>query len=126
MHLISLSQVFNKVCLKVLDPGMMKVLKEEVAETMSSLEKSFPPAYLDVMTDLAVHIMEELDMCGLVHARWMCPMVRYMKALKRYIRSQTRLKGSMASRYAIEEALGFYIEYIQEVKSTKRRMWDDK
>jgi hypothetical protein len=61
--------------------------------------------------------MEELDMCGLVHTRWMCPMVRYMKALKRYIGNQTRSKGSMATRYANEEALGFCIEYIQEVKS---------
>jgi hypothetical protein len=32
----------------------------------------------------------------------------------------------MATRYAIEEALGFCIEYIQKVKSKKRRVWDDK
>jgi hypothetical protein len=50
MPLISLSQVFNKVCLKVIDPSMMEVLKEEVAETMSSLEKSFLHTYFDVMT----------------------------------------------------------------------------
>jgi hypothetical protein len=39
MSLISLSRVFNKFCLKVIDPRMMEVLKEEVAETMSPLEK---------------------------------------------------------------------------------------
>jgi hypothetical protein len=60
-----------------------------------------------------------------MHTRWMCPMVRYMKTLKRHIKNQTRSKGSMASRY-IDEALGFYIEYIQEVKYTKKRVWDDK
>lgn len=37
-----------------------------------------------------------------------------------------KLKRNMATRYAIEEALGFCIEYIQEVKSTRRTMWDDK
>ncbi len=41
MSLISVSQVFNKICLKVIDPSMMEVLKEEFAETMSSLEKKF-------------------------------------------------------------------------------------
>jgi hypothetical protein len=41
MSLISLSWVFNKICLKVIDPSMMEVLKEEVVETMSSLEKNF-------------------------------------------------------------------------------------
>ncbi len=39
MSLISLIRVFNKICLKVIDPSMMEVLKEEVAETMWSLEK---------------------------------------------------------------------------------------
>jgi hypothetical protein len=34
MSLISLSRVFNKICLKVIDPSMMEVLKEEVAETI--------------------------------------------------------------------------------------------
>jgi hypothetical protein len=32
----------------------------------------------------------------------------------------------MATRYAIEEALGFCTKYIQKVKSIKRRVWDDK
>jgi hypothetical protein len=41
MSLISLSWVFNKICLKVIDPSMMEVLKEEVVETMSSFKKKF-------------------------------------------------------------------------------------
>jgi len=89
-------------------------------------QKKIPLAYFDVMTHLVVHIVEELDMCDLVHTRWMCPMVRYMRALKGYIRNQGWLEGSMATRYAIEKALGFCLEYIQEVKSKKRRVWDDK
>jgi hypothetical protein len=32
----------------------------------------------------------------------------------------------MATGYAIEEALGFCTEYIQDVKSTRGRVWDDK
>jgi hypothetical protein len=32
----------------------------------------------------------------------------------------------MATRYSIEKVLGFYTEYIQKVKNTRRRVWDDK
>ncbi len=53
-------------------------------------------------------------------------MERYMKALKGYVRNMARLKGSMAMGYSIEEAFGFCMEYIQEVKSTRRRVWDNK
>jgi hypothetical protein len=42
-----------------------------------------------------------------------------MKALKWYVRNVARLKGSMATSYAIEEVLGFCIEYIQQSQSTK-------
>ncbi len=36
-----------------------------------------------------------------------------------------RLERNMANGYAIEETLGFCIEYIQEVNPTRRTMWDD-
>jgi hypothetical protein len=32
----------------------------------------------------------------------------------------------MATRYYVEEILGFYVEYFQGVKSTRRIVWDDK
>jgi hypothetical protein len=32
----------------------------------------------------------------------------------------------MATRNSIEKALGFCIKYIQEVKSMRRKIWDDK
>ncbi len=53
-------------------------------------------------------------------------MVRYMKALKGYVRNMARTEGSMAMGYSIAKALGFFMEYIQEVKSTRKRVWDDK
>ncbi len=111
MSFISLSQMFNKLCSKVIDPNSINVLKVEVAETMSTLEKVFLPTCFDVMTHLVVHLVEELDLCGLVHTRWMYPMERYMK-VRRHVRNMARPKGNMVTRYAIEKALGFYIEYI--------------
>jgi hypothetical protein len=89
---------------------------------MSTVEKKFPLACFDIMT----HLVEELDICGLIYTRWMYPMVRYMKALNGYVRNMARPKGSMAMGYSIEEALGFFMEYIQEVKYSRKRVWDDK
>ncbi len=36
-----------------------------------------------------------------------------------------QLERSMAIGYAIEEALGFCTSYVQQLKSTRRRVWDD-
>jgi hypothetical protein len=71
------------------------------------------------MTHLIIHLVEELDLCGPVHTRWMYPIERYMKALKGYVRNMARPEGSMTTWYTIEEALGFCIKYICEVTSTR-------
>jgi hypothetical protein len=51
----------------------MEMLKVEVTEIMSTLEKVFPPSTFDVMSHLVIHIIEELKLYGLIHTRWMYP-----------------------------------------------------
>ena len=76
------------------------------------LEKELPPAFFDVMTHLLVHLVEEFDICGPIHARWMYPMEKYLKILKGYVRNCARLEASMTKGYVIDEALGFCTEYM--------------
>jgi hypothetical protein len=56
----------------------------------------------------------------------MYPIARYLKTLNGYVQNKARPKGSMAKGYALEEVLGFCIEYIQDFIATRRRVWDDK
>jgi len=67
MAIIHLCRVFKSLCAKVVDPTKMGELKKEVAITLVLLEKEFPPSFFDVMTHLLVHLVEELELCGLVH-----------------------------------------------------------
>jgi hypothetical protein len=41
----------------------------DVAESLCLLEKSFPPTFMDVMSHLMIHLVEELYICGPVHCR---------------------------------------------------------
>ena len=85
----------------------MSDLREDTAITLCMIKKEFLSAFFDVMTHLLVHLVEELDICGPVHVRWMYPMERYLKTLKGYVRNRARPEASMAEGYAIDEALGF-------------------
>jgi hypothetical protein len=58
------------------------------------------------MTHLVIHLVEELDICGPIHIRWMYPMERYMKALKGFVQNMAPSEGIMGMGYSIEEALG--------------------
>ena len=64
----------------------MTDLFNEIAVTMCMLERVFPPAFFDVMSHLPIHLVQQLDICGPVHTRWMYPMERYLKTLKGYVR----------------------------------------
>jgi hypothetical protein len=66
--------VFNKLYAKVVDPQSMQVLKSKATKTMSTIEKMFPLACFNVMTHLVIHLVEELNLCSLVHTKWIYPL----------------------------------------------------
>jgi hypothetical protein len=84
-----------------------KISKKDVTITLVFIEQEFPPFFFDIMTNLLMHLVEELEICVPIHTHWMYLMKRYMKALKGYVWNKTRLEGSMVEDYAIEEAFGF-------------------
>ncbi len=112
--IIHLSHVFKKLCAKVVDPATMGDLKQDVALTLVLLEWEFPPFFFDVMTHLLVHQVEELELCGLVHTRWMYLIERYLKTLNGFEKKKARPQGNMAKGYALEQALGFCTKYLQD------------
>ena len=119
--IMRLSRVFVRLCAKSVDPSSMEQLLEYTAETLSMLEMVFPPSFFDVMSHLPIHLVQQLDICGPVHTRWMYPIERYLKRLKGYVRQRAKPEGSMARGYTIEEALGFCTEYMQDCELTRRR-----
>ncbi len=52
---------------RVATPNDMPMFKEDVATTLCMLEMEMPPFFFDVMTHLVIHLVEEVDVCGLVH-----------------------------------------------------------
>jgi hypothetical protein len=95
----------------------MADLKTFAAETLCLLELCFPPRFFDVMTHLVVHLVEELDICGPVHARWCYSVERYMGVLIRYVRDKARPEASMAQGYT---------EYFNMYLHTTRQVWDSE
>ena len=124
--IIRICRVFARLCVKSVDPSSMTDLFNETAVTMCMLERVFPPAFFDVMSHLPIHLVQQLDLCGPVHTRWMYPMERYMKTLKGYVRLRSNPEGSMAQGYIMDEAVGFCTEYMQHCCESERRVWDDK
>jgi hypothetical protein len=61
-----LESCVKKPFAKIVDPTTMVELKNDVVVTLILLEKEFPP-FFNTMTHLLVHLVEELEICGLLH-----------------------------------------------------------
>ncbi len=85
MAIMWLNCVFCRIFVKVWNPNEIESLKEDVAIIVCLLEKEFPPTFFDIMIHLLLHVVEELDVCGLVYNHWMYPMERMMKVFKGYV-----------------------------------------
>jgi hypothetical protein len=120
LSLMRFSRVYRSICAKVWDPIDLPTLREDVAIILSMLE--FPGAFFDVMSHLTLHIVKELDICGLVHIHWMYPIGRAMKVFKGYVRNRSRPKASMVEGYIMDETIGFVTEYLQNFYHVRRRI----
>jgi hypothetical protein len=85
--IILLSRIFRRICAKVLVPTNMGTLREDASITMCMLEMTMPPSFFDIMVHLILHLVDELDMCGPVHTRWMYCVERLNKVSKGYVRN---------------------------------------
>jgi hypothetical protein len=112
------------ICTKVWDPSNMSSLREGVAITMSLIELQLQEVFFDIMTHLTLHVVEELNICGLVHSRWMYPIENAMKVFKGYICNKARLKASMAEGYIYNETIRFVNKYMVEFKHVRTQVWD--
>jgi hypothetical protein len=124
MTVMRMCKVYRQIYTKVYNPAEFESLESDVAESLALLEMEFHPSFFDIMTHLPYHLVEELDMCGPVTARWIYPVERYMKTLKGYIRNMARPEASMAEGYLKEECLGFVTKYLQSFDVVQRCVWD--
>ena len=111
--------------LHVLDPSNFDNLREEVVEVLCLLEREFPPTIFNISMHLLIHLENELEHCGPIRTRWMYPIERYMKLLKKFVRNKAKPEGSMCEGYLMQEAIGFYTDYMKDFSSVNRRVWDD-
>jgi hypothetical protein len=84
------------------------------------LEMIMPPSFFDIMVHLILHLVDELDMCGPVHTRWMYCVEHLNKVLKGYVRNMAQPEASMAIKHLMDETLGLITEYMDQFQPSKR------
>jgi hypothetical protein len=112
MAMMKISKVLRKVCNKIWDPSEFESFQNDVIVHLSLVEMHFLPAFFDIRTHLLYHLVEEVDLCGLVANKWMYLVEKYIKNLKNYMHNMARSLAAMAKGYIRDECLGFITKYL--------------
>jgi hypothetical protein len=115
--IVKLSAFLNAISQKVINPDILPRLQKDVAQCLVSFELVFPPSFLNIMTHLLVHLVEEIAILGPVFLHNMFPFERSMGVLKKYVHNRARPKGSISKGYRIEEVIEFCVDFIPDIKS---------
>ena len=121
MHLF-----FKYVSSKAIDPVMLDDAHVMAVEVVCLVEETFPRTILTSQLHLIVHLVDEIALCGTVHARWMFFLERFMKTLKDFVRQSARPEGSMAKGWLIQESLVYILVFLGQVDSSLPRLWSNE
>nr|GFA07922.1 hypothetical protein [Tanacetum cinerariifolium] len=109
------------ICSQTLMVDDMLKAQSKVIDILCNLELIYPLAFFDIMIHLVIHLPLEAILGGPIGPRWMYPFERYIKKLKNYVRNKSKLEGSIAEGYAVEEALTFSSYYFRDVTTKINR-----
>ncbi|KAL0534376.1 hypothetical protein IC582_028666 [Cucumis melo] len=116
-----LSNFFHALCTKTLSILELDKMQDDIVLFLCKLEKIFPPAFSDVMVNLAVHLQWEARIVEPVGYSWMFPIERSLRYLKQYVRKKARPEGSIAEAYVINESLNFCSMYLRGIETRFNR-----
>lgn len=98
----------------------------QAIEAVCAIEDTFPRTILTTQLHLIVHLVDEVAIAGVVHARWMFYLERFLKTLKDFVRQRARPEGSMAEGWLVQESFVYISEYLSQVDPRMPRLWSNE
>ena len=82
-------------------------------EIVCLFEKELSMSFMDLQVHLLIHLVDEVELVGVVSCHWMFFLERYMKKLKGFVQQRAKPEGSMVEGYISYESFYYASEYIK-------------
>jgi hypothetical protein len=109
--LAELSYFFRTLCAKELSRTLVADLERIAPVLLCKLEKIFPPGFFNPMEHMILHLPYEARMGGPVQGRWCYPIERCLKVIRKKCGNKSKIEGSIAEAYILEEVSNFTSVY---------------
>ena len=88
---------------------------QEIVEIVFMFEKELPTSFIDLQVHLLIHLVDEVELVGVVSCCLMFFLESYMKRLKGFFLQMEKPKGSMVDGYISYESFYYSSEYIKQI-----------
>jgi hypothetical protein len=113
--IIKLCAFLNAISQKAIDTTSLLKQREDVVQSIVSLEIILPLSFFNIMVHLLVHFVKEIGILRHVFLHNIFSFERFFAILKKYVHNRARLEGSIAKGYVIEEVIEFCVDYVDEL-----------
>ena len=70
---------------------------QEITEIVCMFEKELLTSFMDLQVHLLIHLVDEVELFGVVSCHKMFFLERYMKKLKGFVRQREKIEGSVVT-----------------------------
>ena len=114
---------FRWITSKEIDIASIAQKKRECIELLCLMEKELPTSFFDIQVHLLIHLVDEIEIAGVVSTRWMFWVERFMGVLKGLVRQRARPEGSMSEGWVLGECMYYLAEHLERVDEDAPRRW---
>lgn len=108
---------------KEIDIRSLPQKKLECIELLCLMERELPTSFFDIQVHVLIHLIEEIELAGVVSTRWMFWVERYMGVLKGFVHQRARPEGSMAEGWLHHECMYYLSKYLQRLDDEAPCAW---
>jgi len=90
-------------------------------------EKELPTSVMDFQFHLLIHLVNKVELVGVVYSHWMFFLERYMEKLKGFVGKREKLEGYILDGYVSYKSFYYASEHIKQIYNTLGAViWDDE
>ena len=104
----------------------IKYWKKRICILIFEMKKCLPSTFFNAQEHYLIHLVEEIELCGLVQTRSMWMVERHLKFMKGLVWQREHPEGSMVEGYMVYNTIMYISEYLPNFSSKFHvdHIWD--
>ena len=99
------------------------IWRREIMEIVYKFEKEMPDGFMDIQVHLLIHLVDDIEIVGVISTRKIFFVEIFFKLLKGFVRQKSRLEGSICEGYIVQKSFFYVSEFLSQIHDSAPTIW---